>query len=94
VVAHHHERWDGAGYPNRLAGEEIPLAARIIALADSVDALCSTRPYRQKLEFVQVMEEIGRCSGRQFDPEVVAAFFELAAEKGAAFFRDSAAAPD
>ncbi len=70
-VQHHHERWDGTGYPDRLAGREIPLAARIIMLCDSVDAMLSDRPYRRALSVDQVRAELLRCSGSQFDPEIV-----------------------
>ncbi len=76
----HHERWDGLGYPNGLKGTEIPEASRIIAVADSFDAMYSTRPYRKKMELHTAVEEIRRCSGSQFAPEVVDAFLELAAE--------------
>jgi len=74
IIRHHHERWDGAGYPDGLAGEAIPLGARIINLADSLDAMTSPRPYAPILSFEQANEEILRCSGAQFDPQVVAAF--------------------
>ena len=74
VVRHHHERWDGAGYPDRLAGEQIPLGARIFAVADTLDAMTSTRPYRAALDWSVAVEEIEAQSGRQFDPEVVQAF--------------------
>jgi putative nucleotidyltransferase with HDIG domain len=70
-VQHHHERWDGTGYPDRLAGTQIPLAARIIMLCDSVDAMLSDRPYRRALTVDQVRTELLRCSGSQFDPEMV-----------------------
>jgi ribonuclease P protein subunit RPR2 len=74
VVRHHHERWDGAGYPDGLAGEEIPLGARIFAVADTLDAMTSNRPYRAALDWSVAMEEIEAQSGRQFDPDVVQAF--------------------
>ena len=74
VVRHHHERWDGAGYPDRLAGEQIPLGARIFAVADTLDAMTSTRPYRAALGWIVAVEEIEAQSGRQFDPDVVQAF--------------------
>jgi ribonuclease P protein subunit RPR2 len=73
VVRHHHERWDGRGYPDRLAGEEIPLAARVFAVADALDALTSDRPYRRGTRFARAREEIRAHAGSQFDPEVVAA---------------------
>jgi len=73
-VRSHHERWDGNGYPDGLAGEEIPLAARIIAVADAFDAMTSDRPYRKSLAAEEAREEIRRGEGSQFDPEVVRAF--------------------
>ena len=76
-VLHHHERWDGGGYPHSVAGTDIPLAARLIALADTFDAMCSTRTYRAGLTRQHVLEEIARCAGTQFDPELVPAFLAL-----------------
>ena len=73
-VLHHHERWDGTGYPERLRGEEIPLGARIIFVADAYDAMTSDRAYRGRLTPREAIEELERCSGTQFDPEIVAAF--------------------
>jgi diguanylate cyclase (GGDEF)-like protein len=73
-VLHHHERWDGHGYPDGLAAEEIPLGARIIFVADAFDAMTSDRLYRAALTFEEAVAEVERCSGTQFDPEVVAAF--------------------
>jgi diguanylate cyclase (GGDEF)-like protein len=73
-VLHHHERWDGTGYPERLSGEEIPLGARIIFVADAYDAMTSDRAYRGRLTPREAIEELERCSGTQFDPEIVAAF--------------------
>jgi hypothetical protein len=70
AIRHHHEQWDGTGYPDGIAGEEIPLAARIIALADTIDAMTSARPYRAALSAEQVRGELVRCRGRQFDPEL------------------------
>jgi HD-GYP domain-containing protein (c-di-GMP phosphodiesterase class II) len=74
VVRHHHERWDGKGYPDALAGEEIPLAARVFAVADALDAVTSARPYRPAAPLSAAREEARRCSGQQFDPGVVEAF--------------------
>ena len=74
VVRHHHERWDGRGYPDGLKGEDIPLGARIIAVGDSYDAMTSNRPYRRALSHTVAMDEIARNSGIQFDPQVVEAF--------------------
>ncbi len=73
-VLHHHERWDGGGYPNGLPGEEIPLGARIIFVADAYDAMTSDRVYRQRLSDEDAMAELVRCAGSQFDPDVVTAF--------------------
>lgn len=81
VVVAHHERWDGKGYPNRLVGEEIPLAARILTVVDSYDAMTSHRVYRQPLTTEQARVELLRCSGTQFDPRVVQAFLEVLDEQ-------------
>ncbi len=67
----HHERWDGQGYPRGLKGEAIPLESRIIALADSLDAMTTTRPYKKGLDGQAALDEIQRCSGTQFDPKIV-----------------------
>ena len=72
VVRHHHERWDGQGYPDGLAGEEIPLAARIVAVADTYDAMTTVRPYRAARSPEQAVAEIKAEAGRQFDPRVAA----------------------
>jgi HD-GYP domain-containing protein (c-di-GMP phosphodiesterase class II) len=76
-VLHHHERYDGRGYPHGLAGEDIPLMARIIALADSFDAMSSTRTYRAAMSRETVLTEIRRCAGAQFDPELAERFVKL-----------------
>jgi diguanylate cyclase (GGDEF)-like protein len=75
-VLHHHERWDGDGYPNRLRAEEIPLGARIIFVADAYDAMTSERVYRDPLSPRQALDELERCAGTQFDPTIVDAFAE------------------
>jgi HD-GYP domain-containing protein (c-di-GMP phosphodiesterase class II) len=77
-VLHHHERWDGAGYPHGLAGDEIPMEARIVALADAYDAMTSDRPYRPALSHDEAVAEVRRCAGTQFDPQVAQAFLEIA----------------
>lgn len=76
-VLYHHERWDGRGYPDGLSGEAIPLVARLIGLADSFDAMSSTRTYRSALSRPQVLAEIDKCAGSQFDPTLAAAFLKL-----------------
>jgi len=73
-VLHHHERWDGCGYPHGLAGAAIPRVARVLAVADAWDAMTTTRPYRLALSPEDAVEEVGRCSGTQFDPEAAGAF--------------------
>jgi putative two-component system response regulator len=74
VVRSHHERWDGRGYPDGLGGSEVPLGARVFAVADALDAMTSDRPYRKALHWSAASEEIVAQSGKQFDPEVVDAF--------------------
>ena len=74
IVRSHHERWDGAGYPDGLKGNEIPIAARIFALVDAMDAMTTERPYRDPLSWEEACDEILAQAGRQFDPRVVAAF--------------------
>ena len=76
IVRSHHERWDGDGYPDGLADSEIPLGARVFAVADALDAITSDRPYRQQLPWAHAVDEIAAQSGKQFDPEVVDAFRE------------------
>jgi two-component system, cell cycle response regulator len=80
VVRSTHERYDGDGYPDRLAGEEIPLGARIIAVCDAFHAMISNRPYRKGMNMEEALEELQRCSGTQFDPAVVDAFREAFGE--------------
>jgi len=75
-VQSHHERWDGRGYPQGLQGTDIPLMARIIAVGDAYDAMTSNRAYRRALPHEVAIQEIERCSGTQFDPEVATAFCE------------------
>ena len=77
IVRSHHERWDGAGYPDGLAGEAIPLEARIIAACDSWNAMTTTRSYRKAMSFDVARAEMIACSGSQFDPRVVEALLEL-----------------
>jgi len=77
TIRHHHERWDGRGYPDGLAGEEIPLGARIIAVADSYDAMTCTRPYQAASTEEDALAELEKEAGRQFDPQLVKQFSEI-----------------
>ena len=76
IVRHHHERWDGNGYPFGLAGKEIPFGSRVVALADSIDAMLSDRKYRKSLPFLKCKEEIERNSGIMYDPVVAKTVLE------------------
>ena len=89
-ILHHHERYDGQGYPSQLAGEEIPIEARILALADAVDAMASDRPYRTALDPSSILDELRKNEGLQFDPRVTEAFFRIIHKKGVSFLRNSA----
>lgn len=77
VIGQHHERWDGAGYPAGLAGTEISLGARIVAVADAYDVITSARSYKKPLPAAAARAELARCAGQQFDPQVVRAFLEI-----------------
>lgn len=77
IVRHHHERWDGAGYPDGLAGEAIPYGARIVAVVDSFDAMTSDRPYRAALGEAEAMRRLAEGAGSQWDPAVIAAFLAM-----------------
>jgi ribonuclease P protein subunit RPR2 len=81
VVRHHHERWDGDGYPDGLRGDDIPVLARVFAVADTLDALTTDRPYRPATSFEAARAEISEASGGQFDPDVVAAFEQMPTER-------------
>ncbi|MFA7577435.1 MAG: HD domain-containing phosphohydrolase, partial [Candidatus Muiribacteriota bacterium] len=81
LTYHHHERWDGKGYPDGLKGEEIPIGSRILSVADTFDAMTSNRSYRKALPEEIAVEEIKRCSGNQFDPKVVKAFLTVFGRK-------------
>ncbi|MBA1335356.1 MAG: Metal-dependent phosphohydrolase, HD subdomain [Firmicutes bacterium] len=80
AVRHHHERWDGSGYPDGLRGENIPLFSRIISVADAYDAMVSGRPYKKAVSPFKALNEIFRCSGSQFDPELVKMFISIMKE--------------
>jgi putative two-component system response regulator len=77
AILHHHERFDGRGYPGRIGGTDIPLESRIMSIADTYDAMTSTRAYRPALPVEEAMAEIRRCSGTQFDPEIVSVFLSV-----------------
>lgn len=82
MVRHHHERWDGLGYPDRLAGNAIPLGGRIIAVADAFSAMTSDRIYRAALPIERAWAELRAHRGTQFDPEIVDAFERVVDEEG------------
>jgi HD-GYP domain-containing protein (c-di-GMP phosphodiesterase class II) len=77
LIRYHHERYDGKGYPEGLKGNEIPLMARIVCVADSYDAMTSKRAYRDTMPRQEARNELIRCSGTQFDPRIVNAFLEV-----------------
>lgn len=77
IVEYHHEKYDGNGYPFKLKGDEIPLAARITAVADTFDAMTSKRSYRDPIPLTDVVEEFKKCSGTQFDPNIVNTFLDI-----------------
>lgn len=89
-VRHHHERWDGNGYPDGLRGEQIPVEARILAICDAVEAMASDRPYRRAMSLSEILAELKRCQGTQFDPVVVEAFIRIAKREGASMIVNSA----
>lgn len=93
IVRHHHERFDGSGYPDCLAGSEIPLEARIVALADAVEAMASDRPYRRALDEAAIRSELCENSGTQFDPEIVQIFLNILDEQGVALLVNSGRKP-
>ena len=84
IVRHHHERWDGAGYPDRLRGDEIPIGARIVSLVDAFDAMVHDRPYRNARPLDVVVAGLAADAGRQFDPELVETFGSIIDEAGLA----------
>jgi putative nucleotidyltransferase with HDIG domain len=90
LVRHHQEKFDGSGYPDRLCGDHIPLGARILTLADSLDAMYSDRTYKPARNSEEVIAEVRKCAGTHFDPQVVKAFLALVEEQGPEFFHNSA----
>ena len=78
AILHHHERWDGGGYPSGLRGEMIPVEARILSIADAFDAMTSTRPYRKSLTLADAIKELEKGAGNQFDSRLVRFFIPLA----------------
>ncbi|HPC73001.1 MAG TPA: HD domain-containing phosphohydrolase, partial [Syntrophales bacterium] len=76
IIRHHHERWDGKGYPDGLAGEQIPFFARLLAVADAFDAMTTDRPYRKAMTRKEAVAELKKNEGRQFDPQMVKPFVE------------------
>ncbi len=91
-VRHHHERWDGTGYPSGLAGEAIPIGSRILAVADAYEAMTSDRVYQDGMHETAALEELARCADTQFDPDVVEALFQLVGSAPAAALGASAIA--
>jgi len=89
IVRSHHERWDGGGYPDGLAGTTITLSVRIFAVADALDAMTFDRPYSRAMPFEAARDEIARCAGTHFDPAVVATFMEVPLETFAEIRRRS-----
>jgi putative two-component system response regulator len=77
IIRNHHERWDGRGYPDGLAGEEIPIGARIVGIVDAFDAMVHSRPYRAARSIDQALAELRRGSGSQFDPGLLPVFLRL-----------------
>lgn len=89
-VRHHHERWDGRGYPDGLRGDEIPLEARILAVCDAVEAMASDRPYHRAMALEQIVAEVRRCAGTQFNPDVAEAFIRVVERNGDRLVANSA----
>jgi HD-GYP domain-containing protein (c-di-GMP phosphodiesterase class II) len=77
MIRHHHERWDGRGYPDALRAEAIPLGARIIGIVDAFDAMTHDRPYRPSLDLDQAIDEVRRNVGHQFDPDLAPSFMAI-----------------
>jgi len=81
----HHERWDGKGYPQNLEGDSIPYLARILNIIDSYDVMINGRPYKEKMSLAEVIEEIERCSGKQFDPDLAEVFVAFLKEEATTY---------
>ena len=77
IVRHHHESWDGTGYPDRLSGNKIPLGARILSVADAFESMITDRPYRRGLTIDETKEELLKHSGKQFDPQIVSVLVSI-----------------
>jgi response regulator RpfG family c-di-GMP phosphodiesterase len=82
IIRHHHERYDGRGYPDALKGDEIPLCSRVLAVCDTYDAMATNRPYRDALVVQEIIGEIGRCKGSQFDPDIADSFIGMLRDGG------------
>ncbi len=82
IIAHHHEHFDGSGYPDGLAGDAIPLGSRIILVADAFDAMTTYRSYKSVVSLQEALQELHRCSGQQFDRRVVDAFIAIVSRQG------------
>jgi HD-GYP domain-containing protein (c-di-GMP phosphodiesterase class II) len=89
AILHHHERWDGTGYPDGLKGEEIPLVARILAVADGFEAMTSDRPYRRAFSAEGALAELKKGAGTQWDPAIVGAFMQAFCPKPPACLEQS-----
>ena len=83
LILSHHERWDGKGYPRQLSGTDIPLISRIIAIVDSYDAMTQTRAYKKALTRDEAVDEIRKCSGTQFDPQIAQVFIDIISKEAA-----------
>jgi HD-GYP domain-containing protein (c-di-GMP phosphodiesterase class II) len=82
IIRHHHERWDGGGYPDGVAGADIPIGARIVAVCDSFDAMTSDRPYRRAMSIQDAFNELLSCAGSQFDPKCAALLVDVVSHMG------------
>lgn len=89
-IRHHHERWDGQGYPDKLCAHQIPIEARILAVCDAVEAMASDRPYHRALSPSEVVAEVRRCAGTHFDPKIAEAFIGIVEREGEGFIVNSA----